>query len=96
MDGDGAARVIDVGDVVEEPDAAAHEEAGDQSDQACCPRRHERAGCGDRDEAGEHAVAGHRDVRFAVDPAGERHRGNRAEYRRRHGIDDHHRDAQVG
>src|SRR5207248_10959726 len=55
VDGDGAAGVVDVGDMVEEPDAAAYEEAGDQSDQACCPGRHERAGCGDGDEAGQHA-----------------------------------------
>src|SRR5205807_7635305 len=59
MDRNGAARVIDVGDVVEEPYAEAHEEAGDDADEARCPWSDEGAGRRDGDQPGEHAVAGH-------------------------------------
>ena len=74
VDRDGADRVVHV-DLVEEEHAEDDEYAADGADEQGRVRRHEVAGRGDRDEARERAVQGHREIGLAHDDPGGDERG---------------------
>ena len=66
MHGDRADRVVDLELALDEDDGADHDEAGDDADDEGADRVDEGARRGDGDEAGQHAVGGHRRVGLAV------------------------------
>ena len=84
-----------MGDVVEEVDAVADDQAGGDADHGCRPWRHERARRRDGYEAGQHAIARHRDIGFAVLGVGPCHCGHRAEAAGEQCVDGDDCDTQI-
>src|SRR4029077_4156836 len=82
MPRDGADRVVDP-DAVDRDDSEDHENPGDQPDHARCPVLDVRTGSGDRDQAGDRAVAGEADVDRALERVagddGAEHAGGRGQ-----------------
>ena len=83
---DGADRIVDLRLALDEPHRLDDDDSGDAAEHRGRPRLHERAGRGDRDEAGEHAVGHHPRVGLAGTAHDPEHRDDGTERRGDRGV----------